>query len=313
MKKIKLVLNLFIAIVALNIQAQNTPNSIANTVVNNNDAPIMTFEKDIHDWGKINEGDIVEADFKFTNTGKSPLLITRIKGSCGCTIPSNWSKEPIMPGESSSFHVKFNSKNKPNKQLKTISITCNTTKGRESVKIKAFVVPNLEFAKLREERKKAYAKKRLEKNKIDQKLDVIKKKEVKPDVIIKEKEIKTTPKKSLTKEKKQSEEKIKKAKKKTKSKLNKIGKDAKRAKKKTKKLEKASKKLSKLQSKITAREKRINNNEFKITKLKRKLKLKTGRGTLSPVSIVKKENKIKSAENKLFKEKQKLIKLKRKL
>lgn len=142
MKRIKLVLSLFIGVLAFNMQAQVNPET----------APVMTFEKTVHDWGTINEGDKVETDFVFTNTGKSALIITKIKGSCGCTIPTGWSKEPIAPGATSKFHVVFNSRGKPNRQQKTVTITCNTAKGREYVKIKAIVTPDPAQEKIRAER-----------------------------------------------------------------------------------------------------------------------------------------------------------------
>lgn len=134
-----------------------------NIKVNSADAPVMTFENTEHDWGVINEGDKVETTFKFKNTGKSALIITDIKGSCGCTVPKNWKKEPIQPGEESEFTVQFNSKNKPNKQQKNVTITCNTNKGKEIVKIKATVTPDPEQVKVREERAKKRAEQQAKK------------------------------------------------------------------------------------------------------------------------------------------------------
>ncbi len=101
---------------------------------------IMTFSKTDHDFGTINEGDIVEHEFTFTNTGKAPLLIINAKGSCGCTVPE-WTKEPIAPGASGALLVAFNSNGKPNMQTKQITITTNTEKGKEILKIKAMVTP----------------------------------------------------------------------------------------------------------------------------------------------------------------------------
>lgn len=130
--------------------------------VNREDAPVITFDKTEHDFGTINEGDKVETTFSFTNTGKSELIITKIKASCGCTVPSNWDRKPIMPGKKSQFTVKFNSKNKPNKQQKTITITSNTNKGRETVRIKAQVVPDPALAKVRAEKRLQRKKKQEE-------------------------------------------------------------------------------------------------------------------------------------------------------
>jgi hypothetical protein len=100
----------------------------------------MKFEKTEHDFGTINEGDVVETVFNFTNNGKSELIITKAKASCGCTVPE-WPKEPIMPGESGEIKVKFNSKRKPNLQQKQITLETNTDNGKEIIKIRAMVIP----------------------------------------------------------------------------------------------------------------------------------------------------------------------------
>jgi hypothetical protein len=101
--------------------------------------PIMTFDKVMHDFGTINDGDVVSTVFSFTNTGAAPLVIVSAKGTCGCTVPNDWPKEPVPPGGTGKFTVEFNSKGKPNQQNKSVNITANTEKGRETVSIKAFV------------------------------------------------------------------------------------------------------------------------------------------------------------------------------
>lgn len=113
----------------------------------------MTFEKTEHDFGTINEGDKVETIFKFENTGSAPLLISNIKGSCGCTVPNDWPRNPIAPGESGQFTVKYNSTNKPNLKTNTVTITANTEKGRELVRIKAFATPDPELQAKRDKQK----------------------------------------------------------------------------------------------------------------------------------------------------------------
>ncbi|GAA4276460.1 DUF1573 domain-containing protein [Aquimarina mytili] len=106
----------------------------------NTDFPVMTFAETEHDFGTINEGDVVEHKFSFTNTGKAPLVIVSAKGSCGCTVPE-WPKEPIAPGATGEMLVKFNSNGKPNQQTKQVTITANTEAGKELLKIKAMVTP----------------------------------------------------------------------------------------------------------------------------------------------------------------------------
>ena len=100
----------------------------------------MEFDKLEHDFGVINEGDVVETIFSFKNTGKSALIITNASSSCGCTIP-NYPMQPIAPGDSGEITVKFNSSGKPNMQTKTVTLVTNTPNGRENVVIKAEVTP----------------------------------------------------------------------------------------------------------------------------------------------------------------------------
>ncbi len=103
--------------------------------------PTLDFEKKTHDFGTINEGDVVEHTFTFTNNGKAPLVITNARGSCGCTVPT-WTKEPIAPGGTGEMLVKFNSRGRKNQQNKTVTITANTQSGKETLQIKSFVTPS---------------------------------------------------------------------------------------------------------------------------------------------------------------------------
>lgn len=72
----------------------------------------MTFEKEVHNFGNVTQGEVVEYSFKFTNTGDKDLLIQKAEASCGCTVPE-WPKEPVKPGESGYMKVKFDSHGRP--------------------------------------------------------------------------------------------------------------------------------------------------------------------------------------------------------
>lgn len=149
MKKISIAL----ALVAMSFSACKDAGSAANKVNKDNldkainrDAEIkkgtasISFDRKVHDFGTVNEGDLVETQFKLTNTGKTDLVITKAQGSCGCTVPE-WPKEAIKPGESSEIKVKFNTNGKPNRQQKTVTLTTNTESGREVLTIKGSVTP----------------------------------------------------------------------------------------------------------------------------------------------------------------------------
>lgn len=87
--------------------------------------PEITFEKDVHDFGNMKQHGDASTEFKFTNTGNAPLIISNSKGSCGCTVPS-WPKEPIMPGASSVIKVKYDSK-RVGPINKSVTITSNAS------------------------------------------------------------------------------------------------------------------------------------------------------------------------------------------
>lgn len=102
--------------------------------------PVMSFDKQEHDFGNIIQGTPQETVFAFTNTGDAPLIITDARSSCGCTVPQYPKNTPIAPGETGELVVKFNGSGK-NQVTKTVTVTANTEKGSELLRIKAFVTP----------------------------------------------------------------------------------------------------------------------------------------------------------------------------
>lgn len=114
-----------LAFLVLFVSAAFAQEAKTQTPVIKADGPVLTLEKDTHDFGDIYQGDVVEHTFKFTNTGNQPLLITNIQTSCGCTTPT-WPRDPIMPGGKGELKVGFNSAGKMNKQTKTLPIISNS-------------------------------------------------------------------------------------------------------------------------------------------------------------------------------------------
>ncbi|MBT8321644.1 MAG: DUF1573 domain-containing protein [Eudoraea sp.] len=102
--------------------------------------PLMSFDKSEHDFGVIEQGAPQETVFTFTNTGNAPLIITNATSSCGCTVPEYPKNTPIEPGQSGEMLVRFNGSGQ-NQVTKTITVSANTAKGSEMIRIKAFVTP----------------------------------------------------------------------------------------------------------------------------------------------------------------------------
>ena len=94
-------------------------------IVDAENAPEFEFEETVMQFGEISQGEKVKRLFKFTNIGKSNLIISDAKGSCGCTVPL-WPKNPIAPGEEGEIEVVFDSNGKSGHQKKTVTLVANT-------------------------------------------------------------------------------------------------------------------------------------------------------------------------------------------
>lgn len=102
--------------------------------------PVIDFEVKTWDFGKFNEQDgVVTYNFKFTNKGSSPLVVSRVQASCGCTTPS-WTKEPIEPGKSGSITVSYNPAGRPGVFTKSITVYSNATEEQTTLFIKGEVL-----------------------------------------------------------------------------------------------------------------------------------------------------------------------------
>ena len=113
---------------------------MALEAVQSAELPELSFANESHDFGTINEGQVVETEFKFTNTGKAPLIISSAQGSCGCTVPE-YPNAPVAPGEEGVIRVSFNSEGKPNQQSKTVTLTTNAVPSTKVLTITANVTP----------------------------------------------------------------------------------------------------------------------------------------------------------------------------
>lgn len=106
----------------------------------NGKLPIIKFDNMDHDFGDIESGTKAEHTYKFTNEGTADLVVSNVKASCGCTVPS-YTQTPVKPGDSGEIKVTFDSSGKSGNQSKQVTVTLNTEKGTEVLNFKANVVP----------------------------------------------------------------------------------------------------------------------------------------------------------------------------
>jgi len=68
---------------------------------------VMKFKEETHNFGKIEQGKPVTQEFVFTNTGTTPIVITNVSASCGCTTPS-YTKDPVLPKQTGTIKATYN-------------------------------------------------------------------------------------------------------------------------------------------------------------------------------------------------------------
>ncbi len=99
----------------------------------------LKFDESAFDFGTIKQDSENTKIFKFTNTGKEPLIIENAKGSCGCTVPK-YPKEPIAPGKTGEIEVVYRPGKQKDMQTKNITITANTDPANTVLTITANVL-----------------------------------------------------------------------------------------------------------------------------------------------------------------------------
>ncbi|WP_425392392.1 DUF1573 domain-containing protein [Ekhidna sp.] len=103
--------------------------------------PKLSFEVTDHDFGNIlEEAGPVEYTFNFVNNGETPIKITGVKASCGCTTPG-WTREEVMPGDSGFVKAKYNPRNRPGRFRKSLRISTNDPSSSTTLYIGGFVKP----------------------------------------------------------------------------------------------------------------------------------------------------------------------------
>src|SRR5210317_1626398 len=131
----KILILLFIGVMSIPVNGQ-TKEEIKKDYT----GPVFEFETRVIDYGEIAANSDGNRVFKFKNIGKSPLIISSVKGSCGCTVPTK-PEEPIMAGESGEIKVKY-ATNRIGPFSKQVTIMSNAYEPKVVLRIKGRVLEN---------------------------------------------------------------------------------------------------------------------------------------------------------------------------
>jgi len=111
--------------------------SKTNTVEVRATAPIA-WKSELIDLGEIPQNKPKSIDFEFKNTGKTAVVITNVKASCGCTA-TDYTKTPIQPGQTAKVTATYNAAAK-GAFTKTVTVTTNAEETPKVLSFKGTVI-----------------------------------------------------------------------------------------------------------------------------------------------------------------------------
>ena len=125
----------------------NTPSNDVDLIRNPHSAqgydstegmPVLTFDSELHDFGRLSAGENISYSFHFRNTGSADLIINSASASCGCTV-ADYPRGRVAPGEDGYVTVTFNSTGKSGQQYQEVTLVSNAQPARIRLKITAQV------------------------------------------------------------------------------------------------------------------------------------------------------------------------------
>ena len=114
--------------VCLGLFFVNTINAQAIAMV---DKPKQSFEK-------VMKGEVVHLNYVITNVGNEPLLLQKYDVECSCTS-ATYDAAPILPGNSATVTVNFDTKTVYERQDRTVLLHSNNSKGDIKLRFKGYV------------------------------------------------------------------------------------------------------------------------------------------------------------------------------
>ena len=98
----------------------------------------IAWKSESIDIGEIPQGKPKAIEFEFNNTGKTDVIITNVKASCGCTA-TDYTKTPVKPGQTAKVTATYNAANK-GAFTKTVTVTTNAEEAPKVLSFKGTVI-----------------------------------------------------------------------------------------------------------------------------------------------------------------------------
>lgn len=98
----------------------------------------VSWKAEMIEVGEIPQNKPKSIEFEFKNTGKTDIIITNVKPSCGCTA-ADYTKTPIRPGATGKVTATYNAANK-GAFTKNVTVTTNAEETPKSLTFKGTVI-----------------------------------------------------------------------------------------------------------------------------------------------------------------------------
>ncbi|MBI3502366.1 MAG: DUF1573 domain-containing protein [Bacteroidetes bacterium] len=94
-----------------------------------------------YNFGFVKQGTTVKIEYEFTNSGTDTLRISTIEVTCGCTV-GDFPHYPIKPGDSGIILLTFNTKEKYDRQDRTVDVISNASNSPTKLRFKGVIQEN---------------------------------------------------------------------------------------------------------------------------------------------------------------------------
>ena len=120
-------------------QKKNTASAQQPDIEDSTNYTSISWLDNNQDFGKVTEGQKVEVNFHFKNTGDKPLVIYSVRPGCGCTAAEP-PKEPVLPGKEGIIKGSFDSQGRVGTNNKSIFVLANTNPNNQTLYFKVEVL-----------------------------------------------------------------------------------------------------------------------------------------------------------------------------
>ena len=103
-------------------------------------APRMQWSTTELDLGLVAAGESRELTYELTNAGRSPLIVTQVLPSCGCTVAEAWDSSPLAPGESTRIVLRFDAGETTRTLSESATVVTNAIPGSVELRFTAEVL-----------------------------------------------------------------------------------------------------------------------------------------------------------------------------